>query len=282
MATLRGVVGVSERRVPAPDRGGLRPLPDDLEIPPVKVPPARVLAASVLPVAAHVLRRGRAGTRRCWTPIWPPTRSSATAAGPRSPRSTTGPELAGLWRMRIEPEFHRVSWMLSAATRSSGASFVTTRKRLQRWSATPRPTRSPPGWARRPGQLASLGLLDGSGAAGPGRDRPGTFNRRYGHRGPHEFEISTPRPAEDPDWIDRQLAAQAGTERSGYRRCCAGQEERQRDAWARIAGRPSAAGRRFLRRLDRWAKIARDREHARTEVIRYFWVLRLTRSGPAS
>ncbi|MGP4016062.1 PEP/pyruvate-binding domain-containing protein [Saccharopolyspora sp. 5N708] len=32
------------------------------------------------------------------------------------------------------------------------------------------------------------------------------FVRRWGHRCPDEFEVSVPRPAEDPEWIDRQLA----------------------------------------------------------------------------
>jgi pyruvate,water dikinase len=27
----------------------------------------------------------------------------------------------------------------------------------------------------------------------------------YGHRGPHEFELSVPRPAEDPTWLEREL-----------------------------------------------------------------------------
>lgn len=28
---------------------------------------------------------------------------------------------------------------------------------------------------------------------------------QYGHRGPHETEISSPRPAEDPNWIEEQI-----------------------------------------------------------------------------
>jgi pyruvate,water dikinase len=32
------------------------------------------------------------------------------------------------------------------------------------------------------------------------------YLRRYGHRGPHENELAEPRPYEDPDWLDTQLA----------------------------------------------------------------------------
>lgn len=31
------------------------------------------------------------------------------------------------------------------------------------------------------------------------------YVKKYGHRGPHEVELHIPRPAEDPNWIDKQL-----------------------------------------------------------------------------
>ena len=52
-------------------------------------------------------------------------------------------------------------------------------------------------------------------------------------------------------------------------------QERQRDeAWAELERRHPLQARILHRQLAAWGKIARDREHARTEVIRYFWVLR--------
>ena len=60
------------------------------------------------------------------------------------------------------------------------------------------------------GQLASLGLLDGLEQLAAGEIDRDTFNRRYGHRGPHEFEISLPRPGEDPAWIDHAVRRTCG------------------------------------------------------------------------
>ena len=99
--------------------------------------------------------------------------------------------------------------MLSAATRSSGASFITTRKRLQGLVGDAAANALTAGLGAQAGQLASLGLLDGLEQVAAGEIDRDTFNRRYGHRGPHEFEISLPRPGEDPNWIDTQLAARA-------------------------------------------------------------------------
>jgi pyruvate,water dikinase len=84
------------------------------------------------------------------------------------------------------------------------------------------------------GQLASLGLLDGLDQLARAELDRDAFNRRYGHRGPHEFEISTPRPAEDPTWIDDQLAQRAESTGTAYADLLAEQRRRRR--------RPGRAG----------------------------------------
>jgi rifampicin phosphotransferase len=166
-----------------------------------------------------------------------------------------------------------VSWMLSAATRSSGASFITTRKRLQQLVGDAAANALTAGLGAQAGQLASLGLLDGLEQLAAGKIDRDTFNRRYGHRGPHEFEISTPRPGEDPRWIDEQLAVRAASTTS-YRDLLRAQEQRRNEAWAELERRHPVQARILHHQLRVWAKISRDRERARTEVIRYFWVLR--------
>src|SRR4029450_2715231 len=117
--------------------------------------------------------------------------------------------LTSRWTAVISPAFNRGSWMLSAATRSSGASFITTRKRLQRLLGDAGANALTAGLGGQAGQLASLGLLDGLEQLAAGEIDRDTFNWRYGHRGPHEFEISLPRPGEAPHWIHEQLAARA-------------------------------------------------------------------------
>ena len=142
-------------------------------------------------------------------------------------------ELADLWTGVLNPEFHRVSWMLSAATRSSGASFITTRKRLQRLLGDAGANALTAGLAGEAGQLASLGLLDGLEQLAAGEIDRDTFNRRYGHRGPHEFEISLQRPGEDPTWVETQLAARAMSATS-YREMLGAQDEKRKEAWAEL------------------------------------------------
>jgi pyruvate,water dikinase len=163
--------------------------------------------------------------------------------------------------------------MLSAATRSSGASFITTRKRLQSLVGDAAANALTAGLGGQAGQLASLGLLDGLEQLAAGEIDRDTFSRRYGHRGPHEFEISLPRSGENPHWIDTQLAARA-TSATSYRDMLGVQEQKRHEAWVELEQRHPVHARILHHQLRVWAKISRDRERARSEVIRYFWVLR--------
>ena len=271
MMTLSAAVGVSETRYRSLTSEVFGKLPDDLEIPPVKAHRRDIIRA-VLPMALHVLREARRDVKLLAAylaahPALCDRRRAEIAA------VVTPVELADLWMDVLSREFDRVSWMLSAATRSSGASFITTRKRLQRLVGDAAANALTAGLRAQAGQLASLGLLDGLEQLAAGEIDRETFNRRYGHRGPHEFEISLPRPGEDPDWIDRQLAERADSATS-YGQLLAAQEQRRNEAWTELERRHPVQARILHHQLRGWAKISRDRERARSEVIRYFWVLR--------
>ena len=271
MMTLSAAVGVSETRYRSLTSEVFGKLPDDLEIPPVRAHRRDIIRA-VLPMALHVLREARRDVKLLAAylaahPALCDRRRAEIAA------VVTPVELADLWMDVLSREFDRVSWMLSAATRSSGASFITTRKRLQRLVGDAAANALTAGLRAQAGQLASLGLLDGLEQLAAGEIDRETFNRRYCHRGPHEFEISLPRPGEDPDWIDRQLAERADSATS-YGQLLAAQEQRRNEARTELEQRHPVQARILHHQLRGWAKISRDRERARSEVIRYFLVLR--------
>ena len=54
--------------------------------------------------------------------------------------------------------------------------------------------------------LASLGPLLGLAQAAAGRLSREAYLERYGHRGPHEMELSAPGADDDPEWFEKQLA----------------------------------------------------------------------------
>jgi phosphohistidine swiveling domain-containing protein len=100
------------------------------------------------------------------------------------------------------------------------------------------------------------------------------YVKKYGHRGPHETEVYIPRPAEDPDWIDKQLGNLELSVRDVDTLLL---EQRNRYETA-LGNLRKAAPRKFdtfLQRIQKAARLTRIREAARSEVIRTFWVSRV-------
>ena len=119
--------------------------------------------------------------------------------------TTTGPALAALYESEIEPHLVTSCHMLEAAGRQGGSSLVKVRTTLRRMVGDVDAEAMLTG-VTASHELASLGLLTGLTRLARGEITRDEFARRYGHRGPHEFELSIPRPGEDPGWIDAQLA----------------------------------------------------------------------------
>ncbi|MGR6922330.1 PEP/pyruvate-binding domain-containing protein [[Actinomadura] parvosata] len=186
--------------------------------------------------------------------------------------TTTPAALAELWEREIAPHLVTSSQMLEAAGRQGGATLVYTRDRLRKMMGEVDAEAMLTG-VNADGELASMGPVMGLSRLARGEITREEFARRYGHRGPHEFEVSIPRPGEDPAWIDAQLAGlrdlRAGTEALLER-----QAKAREQAWARFAQRYPGKEAAMRERVRRWNAVVRDRETARSENIRAFWVLR--------
>ena len=122
-------------------------------------------------------------------------------------------------------------------------------------------------------ELESLGLLVGLERLQRGEIDRATFAQQYGHRGPHEFEVSLPRSGEDPHWIDEQLAGlrEAPVDVTTL---LARQKAVHDAAWERFQKRFPRKAESMRRKLDKASVVFHLREKARSEVVRSFWVLR--------
>jgi phosphohistidine swiveling domain-containing protein len=127
--------------------------------------------------------------------------------------------------------------------------------------------------SRRDELLASLGPVVGLARVARGEMQREAYLEQWGHRSTDEAEMSIPRPAENPDWLDRQLAAYARTpvDVDGL---LARQGVEFEAAWSRFEGRHPRQVRSMRRRLERAAEAARQRETARSEATRLLWVVR--------
>jgi len=122
--------------------------------------------------------------------------------------------------------------------------------------------------------LSSLGIVASLDKLRRGEMSREEYVTKYGHRGPHEVEMSIPRPADDPNWIDEQLD---GLERAPVDVETLLQEQRARCETA-LRNLQKAAPRKFdafLQRIKEAARLTRLREAVRSEYIRIFRVMRV-------
>ena len=122
--------------------------------------------------------------------------------------------------------------------------------------------------------LESLGPVAALEKVAEGTITRAAYLEHYGHRGPHEFELSVPRPAEDRAWLDRELER---LRRSplGVQTLMAGQRSSYESAWKRLLSVSPRAANGLRRKLAESARRARLRELNRSAYVRDRWAIRL-------
>ncbi|SDM33779.1 PEP/pyruvate-binding domain-containing protein [Allokutzneria albata] len=245
-------------------------LPPGLDVPKVKVLRWEMIRRLV-PTAIGVRLRARANLKGM-RPFLASAQQRCEQLRARIAATASAGELAELYEREVAPHLVTASRMLEAAGRQGGVSLLRTRDALRAMVGDVDAEAMLTG-VNADGELASMGLLMGLNRLARGEITRDEFARAYGHRGPHEFEISIPRPGEDPGWIDAQLASLHDL-RAGTETLLARQEQAREAAWTRFAQRYPGKEAAMRERVRRWNGVVRDRESTRSEVIRAFWVLR--------
>ncbi|MEO3868493.1 PEP/pyruvate-binding domain-containing protein [Nonomuraea sp. B12E4] len=245
-------------------------IPPGLDVPMVPISRWGIIR-QVLPMAVRLRRRVRENLKGMRA-FLATSRRRCEELRARIAATGSAAELADLWAREIEPHVVTSSRMLEAAGRQGGATLVYTRDKLRRMMGEVDAESMLTG-VNADGELASLGPIMGLTRLARGEITRDEFARTYGHRGPHEFEVSMPRPGEDPGWIDAQLAGLRDL-RSGTEALLARQAKAREEAWARFARRYPGKEAGMRARVQRWNAVVRDRESTRSENMRAFWVLR--------
>ena len=268
--SLEALAGISPRRFAALFGPVLGKLPPIEEIPRPRLPRWKAFRLMV-PAAVTLLRRVRASQKRMPQFLaGAPSRCERLRA--EIGQTTDAMVLASLWPEKVRPLLEGACDTLSGAV-AHGTTLLSVPGKLATLVGETDAALLLSGQQGEGHPLASLGPALGLARLARGEIDRDTFARQYGHRGSHEMELSIPRPAEDPGWIDDQLAAVGGTARDADA-LLADQEAARAPAWERLAQhdhRKAAAARKLIAR---WAPVARDREAARSEVARSAWVAR--------
>ncbi len=188
----------------------------------------------------------------------------------------TGAELTAFWHEEILAELADGVWLLGGATQPLEA-LTKLKKELvelvgeadanalfSNLSSKDDPSS---------GLLASLGPVVGVARVAQGKMSRAEYLEKYGHRGPHEAELSMPRPAEDPDWLDRQLAEYEANPMD-VDALLARRRGEFEAAWQRLQARYPRQAPKLRRQIDKVGPAARLREAVRDELTRFLWLER--------
>lgn len=273
LASLAHTFFVSRERFVAMNEPLIGRIPTSLEIPLIPLSRWGVLKA-LLPDGLRATWRTLRNRKHLASYLAAaPQRCAALQSRIQAASSAT--ELLALWRVELSPLFSQSCQMLNAVT--TPAHLVPDLQReLRALVGEADQSALLSGLDDGASQLASLGPLLGLERLLRGELDRESYCQKYGHRGAHEFEVSYPRAAEDPDFsatIERQLAGLSQAT-AGVTTLLARQRDAHVAAWARLQQRHPRKAAALRKRLDLMAAGARNREAARSELVRVFFVLR--------
>ncbi|WP_018683552.1 PEP/pyruvate-binding domain-containing protein [Actinokineospora enzanensis] len=230
-----------------------RDIPRGTEMPALPMSRGRILVETAKG-AIPLLRRNREDRRRL-PELLARTPARCAVLRERIARCATRGELLALWRSDVDSLLRRDCVILDAGTRADRTGERLTAK-LQRL-------------AKEDAELLAAVYDPEQARLYTGETDRETYVRQWGHRCADEFEVSVPRPAEDPDWPDRSEVDEAPP------------EQECEEAWDRMSRKHPKKAARLRGQLDKAAVAGRVRERARSEKARVFSVLRafLVRAG---
>lgn len=175
--------------------------------------------------------------------------------------------LLAIWQEIVKPYFFQASRLLRSVTMSFSDSATKLRLKLIRLVGEPDANTIMSNLAGEPANLDSLGPLVGLTQLAQGRIDRATYLERYGHRGPHEMELSSQGVEEDPEWLDKRLA-EFSKSPVHVEELLAKQRNVNTCAWQRFETQHPKKAHVFQVQLEKVAAAARTREAVRSEFTR--------------
>ncbi|MEL7567741.1 MAG: PEP/pyruvate-binding domain-containing protein [Dehalobacterium sp.] len=183
----------------------------------------------------------------------------------------TKEELLALWKHELEP-YNRKAWWGLIVSGTNAVIALTLSKKLTKLVGT-EDANTLLSNLRGDSELASLGPVVGISKVIRGEMSRQEYLVKYGHRGPHEFELSIPDPAEDVNWLERQIEEfeESDTDVEGLLKK---QHTQYEAAWKRFQERFPNKVKWLEKQITKASVGARVREAARSEFVRVFRVIR--------
>jgi phosphohistidine swiveling domain-containing protein len=191
----------------------------------------------------------------------------------RIQQAQTESELADLWHGEIKPYVYHAFYMLRGAMKWFDNPAAVLRHDLTELVGEADAHALLSNISGEATPLASLGPVVGVAKVARGEMSREEYLELYGHRGPHEWELSIAPPARDLHWLDQHLAGYANSP-AQVDALLRKQRSEYEAAWQRFRQRCPKKARSMRRRLEKFAADARTREAVRSEVTRVADVVR--------
>lgn len=184
----------------------------------------------------------------------------------------TNEELLSIWKMEIEPQNSRAWWGLLVGASKASLSLAPINKKLTEMVGSEEAGTLLSN-LRGDSDLQSLGPVVGISKVIKGEMSREEYLKQYGHRGPHEFELSIPDPGEDESWLNKQIEEykKSDTDVEGLLNK---QHTEYEDALIKFQKQFPSKINWFKKKMEKAAESARVREAVRSEYVRAFRVNR--------
>jgi phosphohistidine swiveling domain-containing protein len=245
-------------------------LPEEMEIPLIRLSARELLSA----LANQVPVQMRQAQGRRSLPTYLETNPGwCQRMKERIRAEGSGAGLVALWRDQIGPHVKNGAWTVLGTVDQTTDFTVRLRRDLTTLVGPEDANLLIANLSDEAELLPSLGPVVGLAKVAQGDMEREAYLAQYGHRGPQEFEISVPRPAEEPAWLDRQLA-QFRDSPLDAQALLAQQRQTFDAAWGRFVSRYPRKAKAMRRRIEESARRGRLREKARSEYVRDRWLVR--------
>ena len=249
--------------------GMLGSVPEELEIP--LVPLSRSAVLKALPKMIRLGMLEKQGAKR--VPEYLATMPAlCKELRQRIAETDTASALTDIWHKEIYPKLLTDIWVVGGSAAPS-ENLMKFKRELADLVGESDANTLFSGLSSEEQMLASLGPVVGVARVVQGEMSRREYLDRYGHRGPCEAELSLPRPAEDPGWLDKQLAEYAKNP-VDVDALLAKRRAEFKAAWQRLEKRYPKKAPKLRREIDKVGPAARMREAVRDEVTRFLWVER--------
>jgi len=246
-------------------------LPEEMQIPLIPVSPASIFSG--LRSTLRVQNKQKDGLKRL------PAYLDGNLAWFKNMRAriaseTSQPALAALWKAEISPHIKDGVWTVLGTASYSADYTMDLRRRLAALVGEQDASLLITTQSSNNDPLPSLEPAIGIARVAGGELSRSAYLEQFGHRGPHEFELSVPHPAEDPRWLDQELA---NFKASPVDIPALLQKQRAefQAAWLRLSAKHPRQSESIRRQVAESARRVRLREQARSAYTRDRWLVRL-------